>query len=349
MPASRPAGDHHGRLVGAAGGEEARRLPADLMGLADRLRAGARRHRIDHEDVGLGVGQRQHLGIDGGIGDLEARGHRDRLVGVGAERFLDAAEIFLAGVVVLVEHREARIRVLGAGIGDVDRGLAGVVRRPGQRHRPRHVGGIVPLRGRADQKQLRHLVAVEIFCDRRARRRAHGREDEGDAVALDQPPRRFHGLRRRERVVERQQIELAAVDAALLVDLFEIGREHPAGDAERRRRPAIGHGVADLDLGVADAGTVGFLRGDRRGQTGGSQRCGQDQSGFHGFSPVIIVRASATARRAAFCQHVRSAEFRKMVLRRVADGLAAPLQAKPRLTQPAPAMIRSMPRNRPRM
>ena len=264
---------HHGRLVGAAAGNEALRLPADLGRLANRLRAGARRHRVDQEDVGLGVRERQHLRIHGRVGDLEARGHGEQLVRIRAQRFLDAAQIFLAGVVILVEHGKACVWIPGPSVFDVDRGLAGVVRRPGQRDRPGHVDRIVPFRGGADQEQLRHLVGIEIFGDRRARRRSHRGEDEGDAVVLDQPACCFHGLGRREGVVQRDQIELAAVDATLLIDLVEIGRDHLAGDAERGRRSAIGHGVADLDLGIVHPWTVG-LRGSGSRQAGRGDRCG---------------------------------------------------------------------------
>ena len=104
---------------------------------------------------------------------------------------------------------------------------------------------------------MRHLGAVEILRRRRARRGAHGAEHEGDVVVLDQPPRRLDGLRRRKTVVERDHVELAPVDAALLVDGVEIGGKGLAGDAQRRGRAGIRHDIAELDFGVGDPGLLG--------------------------------------------------------------------------------------------
>ena len=47
-------------------------------------------------------------------------------------------------------------------------------------------------------------------------------------------------------------LDSAAVDAALAVELVEIGRLGLADGGVGRRRARIGHDVADLDLGVAE-------------------------------------------------------------------------------------------------
>ena len=221
--------------------------------------------------------------FDRGIGDFETRRHRDHLVGVRPKRFLDAAQIILSGVVVLIKDRKARIGILGAGEAHLDAGFLDIVGRPGQRHQPGLIDRVVPFRCRADQEQMRHLGAVEIFCGRRTRRGAHGSEHEGDAVILDQPARRLDRLRRRKTVVERDHVELASVDAAFLVDQVEIGRKSLAGDAERRRRAAIRHDVAELDLGVDNAGLLGgrcrrCAQSEQRGKEGRDELARSDHA-----------------------------------------------------------------------
>jgi hypothetical protein len=86
-------------------------------------------------------------------------------------------------------------------------------------------------------------------------------EDQRDLVALHQPSRLLRGFRRRIAVIQRNQIDLAAVDAAALIDHPEIADLALAERAERRYRPAIGHGLADPDFGRGDAAHVGGYRG----------------------------------------------------------------------------------------
>ena len=104
---------------------------------------------------------------------------------------------------------------------------------------------------------MRDVLALQIFRDRGVMSGADRGEDQRDLVAFDQPSRLLHRLRRRVAVVERDQIDLAAVDAAALVDHLEIADLALAERAERRHRPAIGHGLADLDFGCGDAAHFG--------------------------------------------------------------------------------------------
>ncbi len=87
-------------------------------------------------------------------------------------------------------------------------------------------------------------------------RRAERIEYEKNLVFLDQLAHHFDGLRRAVTVVAANEVDLAAVDAALLVDHGEVGRLRLADDAVGRGRAAVGHRIADLDLGIADAGSV---------------------------------------------------------------------------------------------
>src|SRR5262249_27787031 len=61
------------------------------------------------------------------------------------------------------------------------------------------------------------------------------------------------------------EVDLAAVDAALLVDHLEVGVDDLADRAVGGGIARVGVGVADLDLGIARAFVVLLLREYRRG------------------------------------------------------------------------------------
>ena len=143
-----------------------------------------------------------------------------------------------------------------------DAALALVVRLPA--HRPREVLRVAEFRRAGRDEQLRHLLGVHVFLDRGVVRGAEAVEDQQHFVVFDQPARLFDCLRRRVAVVVADERDLAAVDAALGVDLVEIGRERLADRAIGRSRPAVRHDVADPDLGIARAGIIFLLRGGRR-------------------------------------------------------------------------------------
>ena len=86
------------------------RLPADFVHLLDRLRREFRRGDVE-EDVGVGRFQLDDVGVDGRLRDLVAflgDDHRGRL---GAEPVLQALEVVLAVIVVLVEDRDLGVRL----------------------------------------------------------------------------------------------------------------------------------------------------------------------------------------------------------------------------------------------
>src|ERR1700738_2391373 len=86
---------------------------------------------------------------------------------------------------------------------------------------------------------------------------ADRREDQRNFIALHQPHGLLHGFRRRVAVIQRDQVDLAAVDAAALIEHLEIADLALAERAERRNRAAIRHGLADLDFGCRDAAHFG--------------------------------------------------------------------------------------------
>ena len=103
-------------------------------------------------------------------------------------------------------------------------------------------------------------------------RRAERGEHQENLVALDQLADLLDRLRRRIGIVVGDEVDLAAVDAALIVDHPEVGGIGLADDRVNRGRAAIGHRVADLDLGVGDADVV-FLLGQCRSCGQNSNQC----------------------------------------------------------------------------
>ncbi len=291
------AGDHALRIFQAGGAQHARhlargiadeidRLPAEFGGLADRLRRRLRRGP-GHEDIGAGVLQPHHLGVERGIGHLVGR-IRDDHVGPLAETIAQALHLVLAGVVVLPQRCDLALGIVLQDVFRVDAAFALVVGLPA--HGPGKILRVAPFGGAAGHEQLRHLLGIHVFLDRRIGLGAERLEDQQHFVAFHQLARLLHGLRRAEAVVIADEGDLAAVDAAVVVDLAEIRRLGLADRAVGRGRPAERHDVADLDFGVAGAGVVCLLRRARRG---GAERDGQDRGerqirGFrrHGFSPI---------------------------------------------------------------
>jgi hypothetical protein len=103
-------------------------------------------------------------------------------------------------------------------------------------HRPGEVLRVGEFRCTGCGEELRHFLAIEIFLDGGVRRRADDLESEQDLVALDEFAHLFDGFRWRIGVVILDQIELAALDAALFVDHLEIGSLRLADAGVGRRR-----------------------------------------------------------------------------------------------------------------
>ena len=62
-------------------------------------------------------------------------------------------------------------------------------------------------------------------------------------------------------VVPAEQRQLTPVHATFLIDHGEVSSIHTAHGAECRGGSAVGHDVADRNLGVGDAGTMFLLQG----------------------------------------------------------------------------------------
>src|SRR5262249_15417224 len=147
---------------------------------------------------------------------------------------------------------------------------------------------VVPFGGAGRDEQLRHLLGVHVFLDRRVGRRAERLEGEQHLVALDELSDLLDRLGRAVAVVVGDEIDLAAVDAALGIDLVEIAGDRLTDDAVGRGRAAVRIGVADLDLGVARPRIVFLLRGGGGCREGHAGEQRDEQPGFlhlHSFLP----------------------------------------------------------------
>ena len=250
------------------------RLPADLGQFLHDLRGRLAEARVD-QHIGAARLQCENLRVDGRVDRLEARFLHDHGRRLGAELGLEALDVVAAEIVVLHENGDLGVRLLLHQILRIDLALGRIDLQ--DRRRPREVLGIVEFRGAGRQHELRHLLRLEVLLHRRLAGRAGRAEHEEHAVALDELARLLDGLGRRIGVIERDQVDLAAVDAALLVDHLKIGRVDAAHDAVDRDRARIGHGLADLDLGVIRALRAIFLlreRGRGERQCGGERQRG---------------------------------------------------------------------------
>src|SRR4029078_3184245 len=124
---------------------------------------------------------------------------------------------------------------------------------------PGELLGVVPLGGAGGDEQLRHLLLVHVFLDRRVWRCAQQIEYQQTLVALHQLARLLDRFRRAVAGIIGDEVDLAAVDAARGVYLVESRRFGLADHAVSGRRSAVGHDVADLDFGVGGADIVFLL------------------------------------------------------------------------------------------
>ena len=107
---------------------------------------------------------------------------------------------------------------------------------------------------------------------------------------FDQAPRLLHGFRRIVAVVQRDEVDLAAVDAARLVELVEIRADRLADRAVGGRASAVGVGVADLLRRVRADLPIAFCTGsDPNSQT--TQSAAEIGPVLSKGSPVAETRA----------------------------------------------------------
>jgi len=114
--------------------------------------------------------------------------------------------------------------------------------------------GVIPgLSGRR-YEQVRYLVFIEISANGQIGRGSKSVEQEQDLILFNQLANDFDCLRRAVAVIAADEVDLPTVDTSLVVDHREVGRLRFTYDSVGGSRPAIGHRVADLDLGVITPG-----------------------------------------------------------------------------------------------
>jgi len=174
-----------------------------------------------HHHIGIKRFHLDDVGVDRWRRDLVAFLDHDHRRCLGAQRLTERLLIVLAEVVVLINHGDLGVRLFLQQIFGIDLRLDGVARLPA--HGPAEVLRIIPLAGAGGDEQLRHLLCVHVFLERGVRGRAQRIEDQQDLVTLHQFAHLFHGLRRRICIVIGDEVDLATVHAAIVVDHLEIG------------------------------------------------------------------------------------------------------------------------------
>lgn len=173
---------------------------------------------------------------------------------VSCSTFCTAPRYSFSEVVVLIEQPDFCSREILAQVSRNGRALGAV----GQyaRHRPGIILVVAESRRATIDEKLRHLLRVQILAHGKAGRRTERHEDHEDIVALDQPPRLLDRLRRAGAIVGDNELDLSAIDAALIVDHLEVGeralRDHAIGAAGAAERC----GSSDDDLGVGNTRDV---------------------------------------------------------------------------------------------
>ena len=102
-------------------------------------------------------------------------------------------------------------------------------------------------------RRVAESSVVQIISDRKIVRCPERPEHQQHLVDLDQLPGLFERRRGVGTVIVRDEFDLAAIDAAIIVDPVEIGRLGFSNYPERGQWAGVGHDVSDTDLGIAHA------------------------------------------------------------------------------------------------
>ncbi len=137
-----------------------------------------------------------------------------------------------------------------------------------------------------------HPLLVHVLVDGAVGGCSEGLEQERDLVLLDQLADHLHRLGRAVAVVVADEVDLAAVDAALVVDLLEVGGEGLADGPVGGGVAAVRVGIADLDLGGGDTHHRLSPHPDDAGQAGQAadqQQHEEPDHWLHGVLPFRLV------------------------------------------------------------
>ena len=136
----------------------------------------------------------------------------------------------------------------------------------------KHIGPVGSVVGVSGHRRVDHGNLV--FLDDRHHRQSVGSTGDAQqckcAVHVDEFLQGLHGVGRHVLVVLHNHLDLAAIDAAVGVDLFSAqAHAHGDGVTELAGRTGVGQYTADDDFVVSDAGVGRHCRTDAREQGGG--------------------------------------------------------------------------------
>ena len=258
------------------------------------------RHRERDHDLGPGRLELGHQRGDRGVGRVVGLLGHDLL---GRDLVVQALDAVLAELVVLVEEADLLALEVVLHVLAEDLALADVVELPAEGLG--QLGRVVPALAARGDEHVRHLLAVQERRYGQVGRRAQAVEDRVDVVLEHQLADHARGHRRVVLVVEVLVDDLAAVDAAVRVEVLEVGvgggRDlvvARCGDAGQRLVAAEGDGARrDARRGGGELGRAARagLTGARAGPAGGDEHRDHGQAG-HGRE-----RQSS---RSACCVHV---------------------------------------------
>ncbi len=166
------------------------------------------------------------------------------------------------------------------------------MRRPA--HRPRKMRGIIEDGCTRTDKEMGHLLLVDVFEHRHVGRRTDGIDEEQHFVAFDKASDLLDRLGWAIGVVEADEVDLAAVHAAVLVYHREIGRDRYRTRRIGRCRTAIGRGGPDLDFTIGGAGTVMLLCQSRRRGNCECRQSAERQMNSGGQESLLLLNGEAT-------------------------------------------------------
>src|SRR5207244_8470117 len=101
-------------------------------------------------------------------------------------------------------------------------------------------------------------------------------EHERDLVALDQPADMLDSFWRTVGIVQRDVVDLAPPDAAIVIDRLHVCERAASNQADRGCRPAKRKNAADLDFGRRDTRRIGSVRAAGPSAHSGHQHCASE-------------------------------------------------------------------------
>jgi hypothetical protein len=127
-------------------------------------------------------------------------------------------------------------------------------------HGPREVLWVAPFGGAGIDEDVRHALGIDVLVDRRIGWRTQRAGEQQDLILFHQSTHLLYRTRWAVAVIQADEVDLAPVDATLVVDHFEIRRLGATDGPVSRSRAAVRHGVANFNFSVRGTRAVLLLR-----------------------------------------------------------------------------------------